>query len=135
MRKRSGKKSHGWMIQRSIDAVPALAEIQKNDRIMWNAAVAVDNELKDDPFFQFADYISRFKAVARVLGLQVKNRPTWEKMRRLRDDDYYSALLSAQLCDVMGDDLAGRRRRVAPARKRFRENFGKISGKNPLMTR
>lgn len=85
-------------VQESIDAIPALADVQANDPIRWKAAVVIDQALRDDPQFQNLTYVERFKEVAKRLGLPTENaRPsgkTQQPSGTTDDDDGYPASLS-----------------------------------------
>lgn len=56
-------------VQAAIDKVPVLAEWQAaEDQTMWNAAIAVDQTLRENPEWAHASFEDRFKEVARRLG-------------------------------------------------------------------
>ena len=55
-------------LQGAIDSVSALSDWQANDPVMWNAAVAVDKTLRNDPEWQDKSMSERFEEVAKRLG-------------------------------------------------------------------
>jgi len=63
-------------VQAAIDKVPALAEWQAaEDKTMWNAAIAVDQTLRENPEWAHASFEDRFNEVAKRLGGAVASAP------------------------------------------------------------
>lgn len=83
-------------IQEAIDSIPALADVQANDPIRWQAAIAIDNALRSDPKFQTMGYADRFKEVAKKLGLPADQKPLprTQQPSGEEDDEGYPASLS-----------------------------------------
>lgn len=67
-REKSADELRAEAVQRDIDAVPFLANLQATDPVMWNAAVAVEEGLLGDPEWQGKSRVERFQEVARKLG-------------------------------------------------------------------
>ena len=75
-------------VQTAIDSIPALAKIQANDPVLWNAAVAIDQSLRETPEFADKSYQERFTEVAKRLNLEVgDSQPQQTTGRKSGGDD------------------------------------------------
>jgi hypothetical protein len=71
-RERTDEEVRADQVQRDIDAVPVLAEWQAGNPRLWSAAIAVEQELLNDPEWQGKSRVERFQEVARTLGGNAK---------------------------------------------------------------
>lgn len=55
-------------VQSAIDAIPVLSHWQSNDERLWQRAVALDAQLKNEAEFADVSYQARFEAVAKLLN-------------------------------------------------------------------